>query len=121
MILADTSVWIDHLRSRDERLSALLENRELLMHPFVIGEIALGHLPQRDRFLSRLQSLPQTLLARDEQVLGLIDRHRLVGAGVGYIDLHLVVSAMLSECQFWTRDRRLSKVCDALGLSPRLH
>ena len=85
MILVDASVWINHLRARDERLTDLIDAREVLGHPFVLGELALGHLPRRDEFLSALQDLAQAAVASDEEVLDLISRLPLFGRGVGYV------------------------------------
>jgi predicted nucleic acid-binding protein len=86
VILVDTSVWVDHLRVGDERLIALLNEGEVLGHPFVTGELALGNLRGRNCFLSDLRELPQAIVASDEEVLGLIDREALFGRGIGYVD-----------------------------------
>ena len=118
MILADTSIWVDHLRANDCGLAGLLSAEQVVMHPFVIGEIALGHLPQRQAILSDLQSLPELMLATDEEALLLIDSHRLFGRGIGYVDAHLLASVRLTpETRLWTRDGRLHAVAAELGLA----
>ena len=118
MILVDTSIWVDHLRVGDERLAALLDGGEVLAHPFVIGELALGNLRQRNVFLSELLRLPQTDVASDEEVLGLIDREKLFSRGIGYIDAHLLAAARLTaDTRLWTRDRTLNMAAAQLGLA----
>ena len=118
MILVDTSIWVDHLRVGDERLAALLDGGEVLAHPFVIGELALGNLRQRNVFLSELLRLPQADVVSDEEVLGLIDREKLFGRGIGYIDAHLLAAARLTaDTRLWTRDRTLNMAAAQLGLA----
>ena len=96
MILVDTSVWVDHLRRGDEALAGLLEAGRVLAHPFVIGELALGNIPRRDLVLRALQDLPQANVATDREVLYFIDRHRLFGLGIGYVDAHLLAAVSLT-------------------------
>jgi predicted nucleic acid-binding protein len=121
VILVDTSVWINHLRTADERLAALLEAREVLGHPFVTGEVALGNLPRRDVVLSELRDLPQATLTTDEEVLDLIERQALFGRGIGYVDAHLLAAVRLTaNAKLWTRDRRLQTVAAELGLAAML-
>ena len=111
MILADTSVWIDELRGGNTGLGRLLENGRVSIHPFVIGELACGNLSSRADTLGSLDALPASLVAEDHEVRGVVDRHRLHGRGVGFIDCHLLVAAMLSpDTSLWTRDRRLGAV-----------
>ncbi len=121
MILVDASVWIDHLRSNDERLTALLDGDEVLGHPFIMGELALGHLRQRDIVLRALRRLPQATVASDQEVLRLIDRQPLFGRGIGYVDAHLLAAVRLTaDTRLWTRDRRLQTVAAELGLAAML-
>jgi predicted nucleic acid-binding protein len=121
VILVDTSVWFEHLHSGNEELAALLNGGEVLGHPFVIGELALGNLRPRDPFLSDLQDLPQAIVAEEEEVLRLIDRHALFGRGIGYVDAHLLAAARLTaEGKLWTRDRRLQAVAAELSLAAAL-
>ena len=117
MILADTSVWVDHLRAGDAALAGLLETGTVLGHPFVVGELALGQLRQRDVVLSALADLPQAVVATDDEVLGLITRHGLFGRGIGYVDAHLLAAVRLTAgATLWTRDKRLGGVAGALGV-----
>ena len=117
MILVDTSVWIDHLRSGDKVLTTMLNEARVLMHPFVLGELACGNMSNRHEVLSLLKDLPASTQATDEEVLIFIDRHTLMGRGIGYIDAHLLASASLdSPTRLWTRDKRLKLLADELGL-----
>lgn len=116
--MVDTSVWVDHLRAEDEALVRLLAAERVLTHPFVIGEIALGHLPQRHRTLEGLQLLPRPDVATDQEVLEFIGRHALFGLGIGYVDTHLLASARLTPgASLWTRDKRLHGAAERLGLA----
>lgn len=118
MILVDTSVWVDHLRSGDATLAALLDAGRILVHPLVVGEIALGNLRQRQFVLAALLDLPFAVVATDPEVLGYIDRHQLFGRGVGYVDAHLLASTVLTTgARLWTRDKRLRAVSATLGLA----
>ena len=116
MILVDTSVWVDHLRNGDALLANLLERANVVMHPFVIGEIACGSLRDRSSILELLQDLPAAVVAEGREVLGFIERHVLHGKGIGYVDVHLLASVALTEgASLWTRDKRLHSVAQALG------
>ena len=97
MILADTSVWIDHLRVGDAVLGDFLDRGGVLGHPFVTGELALGNLPQRGLVLSALRELPRATVATDEEMLHFIDRRALFGLGIGYVDAHLLAAVRLTE------------------------
>ncbi len=117
MILVDSSVWIDHLRSADAELTKLLNQGQVLAHPFVIGELALGSLRQRASIISALQDLPKGVVADEAEVLGFIAGHALFGRGIGYIDAHLLASARLTaNATLWTRDKRLQEVAAGLGI-----
>ncbi len=121
MILVDTSVWIDHLRRGDRALAGLLDTTRVLVHPFVIGELALGNLRQRDLVLSVLSDLPHASIATDAEVLHFIDRHALFGRGIGYVDVHLLAAVRLTAgAALWTHDRRLHAVAAQLGLAMSL-
>ena len=121
MILVDTSVWIEHLRSDSATLAELLDDGEVLGHPFVLGELALGNLRQRDEILRVLRRLPQATSASHGEVLQFVDRETLFGRGIGYIDAHLLAAARLSTgTKLWTRDRRLLAVAAQLGLAAAL-
>ncbi|HLY88048.1 MAG TPA: type II toxin-antitoxin system VapC family toxin [Acetobacteraceae bacterium] len=118
MILIDTSVWVDHLRRGDLALSDLLTRSQVLTHPFVIGELALGSLRQRDIVLGALRDLPQAVVAGDDEVQAFIDRHTLFGIGIGYVDAHLLAGTLLtSGARLWSRDKRLSDAAGRLGIA----
>ena len=116
MILVDTSVWIDHLRRGNERLKSLLHDDQVLCHPFVIGELACGNLHNRNEVLYLLEALPGVPVADHTEVLHLIDAHRLYGQGLGWIDAHLLASALLTGCELWTSDRLLHALAGRVGL-----
>jgi len=118
MILVDTSVWIDHLRSGDEHLVNLLNSSQVLAHPFVIGELACGNLHNRDEVLRLFNDLPQAPVASHAEVLHFIKSNELMGQGAGYIDVHLLASAALVDnTLIWTRDQRLQKSARMLKLA----
>ncbi|HYZ40478.1 MAG TPA: type II toxin-antitoxin system VapC family toxin [Stellaceae bacterium] len=122
MILADTSVWIDHLRVGDAVLGDFLDRGRVLGHPFVTGELALGNLKQRDIVLRALRRLPQATVASHEEVLRLVKRQPLYGLGIGYVDAHLLAAIRLTAgAKLWTRDRRLRTVAAQLGLAAAPH
>lgn len=115
MILVDTPVWIDHLHKGVPELAELLESGLVVTHHLVIGELACGQMKNREEFLALLKILPVSLVATSEEVVALIERQRLMGKGLGIVDVHLLASAILTpECRLWTRDRRLIAVADAL-------
>jgi predicted nucleic acid-binding protein len=116
VILVDTSVWVEHLRRGLPRLASLLQDGEVLIHPWVIGELACGTLRNRQEVLELLQGLPTATVASDAEVLLLIERDRLMGRGIGYVDVHLLASARLSHCRLWTQDRRMASVAEELGI-----
>jgi predicted nucleic acid-binding protein len=107
MILVDTSVWIGHFRKGGSGLAELLSEALVLVHPFVVGELACGHLRNRTRIISDLEALPSAVFATHEEVMQLIEERKLWGLGMGWIDGHLLASALLSNCQLWTLDTRL--------------
>lgn len=118
MILVDTSVWIRHLRSEVRKLTTLLNGGEVLMHPMVVGELACGNLRNRKEILSLLGRLPRMLVANDDEVLFLIERHQLMGSGIGYVDAHLLAATALTQsARFWTHDLRLAQVARELNLA----
>ncbi len=118
MILIDTSVLVDHLRAGDAVLKHLLQSAQVLIHPFVIGEIALGSLKQRNLVLGTLARLPAATVANDAEVLHFIDRHALHSLGLGYVDAHLLAATQLSApARLWTRDKRLAAAAGTLNLA----
>jgi predicted nucleic acid-binding protein len=121
MILVDTSVWIDHINASEPLLAQLLGKERVLAHPFVIGEISLGSLRDRQSVLGALRDLPSAPVATPEEIFFLIERERLFNRGIGYVDTSLLASARLQPgMQIWTRDKRLKKVADELGLAAKL-
>lgn len=115
-MLVDTSVWVDHFRRGNGDLSILLNRGEVECHPFIIGELACGSLRRRSEVLFLLQNLPGLPEGSHDEVLAFIDRHSLMGRGVGWVDAHLLVSASLARTPLWTHDRNLAAVARALNL-----
>lgn len=117
MILVDSAIWVDHIRHKMPRLIRLLEDGQGLCHPFVIGEIALGSLRDRQFVLESLSSLPQAPVADHGELLFLLEERRLYSLGIGYVDLHLIASCLLLPgTLLWTRDRRLKTAARQLGI-----
>ena len=120
MILVDTSVWIDHLRIGDPQLTVLLQEAQVLVHPWVIGDLALGRLSRRIEILGLLNNLPQATVATETEVMTLVESQHLFGRGIGYVDTHLVAATLLTtDASLWTRDKRLAAVAADLGISYR--
>lgn len=120
MILADTSVWIDHLRYGNQSMARLLGEGLITTHPFVVGELACGHLPDRSRSLWVLELLPSVSVATDAEVREFIESKSLMGRGLGYVDMHLLASIRLDPgCWLWTGDARLGRVAGELGVAVR--
>jgi predicted nucleic acid-binding protein len=117
MILVDTSVWVDHFRRRNEELARLLESEQVLGHPFVIGELACGNLANRREILGLLAALPAAPTAEHTDVLAFIEQAHLHGQGIGWIDAHLLASAVLAPAPLWTADKRLRRVAGALRVA----
>lgn len=116
MVLVDTSVWVAHLREGNTGLETLLNEGEVVCHPFIIGELACGNLSNRSEILSLLQALPMGTQAEHEEVMQFIEDYRLMGKGLGYIDIHLLASALLTKDPLWTLDKKLNEVSSKLGL-----
>ena len=110
MILVDTSVWVEHFRSGTIGLEMLLIDGQVVCHPFIIGELACGNLKNRTEILSLLQDLPMASRADDDEVIQFIEDHNLMGKGLGYIDIHLLMAALLTRIPLWTIDKRLHEV-----------
>ena len=116
MILVDTSVWIFHFRKGSQHLAELLSNSLALVHPFIVGELACGNLSNRARIMSDLQALPFARSATHNEVMQLIEARKLWGLGIGWVEGHLLASALLSSCPLWTLDRRLLRAAAAAGV-----
>ncbi len=117
MILADTSVWIRHFRKSDDELIAHLNIGFVACYPFIIGELACGNLGNRSEILTLLQALPSVPIAETPEILAFIENQSLMGRGLGYIDVHLLASAIIGNAVLWTYDRRLSEAATELGVS----
>ena len=118
MVLVDTSVWVAHLRQGDVGLEVLLNEGRVVCHPFIIGELACGNLRNRYEILTHLQALPQAIPSGPEEVLRFIENFGLMGKGLGYIDMHLLASSLLTKVPLWTLDKKLNGVAVELELSP---
>ena len=120
MVLVDTSVWVSHLRDGNTELASLLNEGRVLCHPFIIGELACGNLKDRAMILSFLQWLPMSIEAEHEEVLYFIENNRLMGKGIGYVDAHLIASAVLTGVPIWTLDKKLAQVADGLQIKYKI-
>jgi predicted nucleic acid-binding protein len=116
MVLVDTSVWVEHLRSGSNGLESLLNNDSVVCHLFIVGELACGNLSNRVEIFTLLQALPQAIHAEHGEVMHFIENYSLMGKGLGYIDMHLLVSAILTKVPIWTLDKKLKEVSSKLGL-----
>jgi len=122
VILVDTSVWIDHLRKAEVKLQELLQNDEVVTHPLVRLELALGSIANREKLLSDLSLLPQVPVAETEELFTLLERRKLHNRGIGVTDLHLIASSLIGKSlSIWTRDRRLREIAEELGLRAALN
>ncbi len=119
MILADTSVWIDHFKRRNETLCDHLEDGEIAVHPYVIGELACGHLRSRAKILQLFAELPSLAGLELREALAFVEAHKLMGLGLGWADVHLLAAARLGDAQLWTLDKRLETTARRLGVGKR--
>jgi predicted nucleic acid-binding protein len=121
MVLADTSIWIDHFRRDDRQLVQFLDRGDVVMHPFVIGELALGSVSKSAAMMDDLHDLPKAVMANTNEILKFIADRKLSGSGIGYVDAHLLAAAALaSETFVWTRDKRLHAVAQSLSLAAEI-
>ncbi|MCC7201943.1 MAG: type II toxin-antitoxin system VapC family toxin [Nitrospirae bacterium] len=116
MVLVDTSVWVSHLRDENPELERLLNYGDVVCHSFIIGELACGNLKNRTEILSLLNALPIAPPAEHEEVMHFIENYRLMGKGLGYIDMHLLTAGLLNQVRIWTLDKKLNEVSLKLGL-----
>lgn len=123
MILVDTSLWIDHLRAGSPALVVALQTDQVCTHTYVIGELACGNLGNRQEVLALLQALPRLAAATDDELLFFIEKHRLMGRGIGYIDAHLLAATAINAASLWTRDKRLKVIAKEMNLAhlPETH
>lgn len=117
MILADTNVWIKHFRETDAELISQLNIGFVACHPFIIGELACGNLGNRAEILLLFQALPSSPVVEDTEILEFIENNSLMGRGLGYVDIHLLASAIIGNVLLWTYDRRLKESAIDLGVS----
>jgi predicted nucleic acid-binding protein len=116
-VLVDTSIWVDYFRRSDSRLAGLLDRRIVVMHPFVIGELVLGHV-QIAKMIEDLRDLPRAIMADTDEIFEFIAQRKLSGSGIGYVDVHLLAAAALApETYVWTRDKRLHAAAQSLSLA----
>jgi predicted nucleic acid-binding protein len=120
MVLVDTSVWVSHLRDGNTELPSLLNEGRVLCHPLIIGELACGNLKDRAVILSFLKLLPMSIEAEHEEILSFIENNRLMGKGMGYIDVHLIASAVLTGVPIWTLDRKLAHAAEGLHIKYKI-
>lgn len=117
IVLADSSVWLDHWRRGNPRFAELLRQRRVVLHPFVLGEISLGAITERAAVLMQLSKLRAPRVARHDEVLALIERTPLWRRGIGWVDAHLLASALIDRISLWTLDRPLARVAAELGVA----
>jgi hypothetical protein len=121
MILADTSVWVDHLRAENAEMSKLLDDVQIVMHPLIVGELALGSLWERKKILAFLDMLPRVRVARLDEVRQMVETRSLYSRGIGLIDAHLIASIFLNPpTLLWTKDKRLAGIAESLGIRANL-
>ena len=117
MILADTSIWIDHFRSRNKQLRKRLNEGQIVIHPAIIAELALGSLQERSQTLALLDLLPQVQVAQLIEVRRMIEARRLYSLGIGLTDAHLIASVFINPSTLlWTGDKRLRRAAEGLGI-----
>jgi predicted nucleic acid-binding protein len=117
LVLADTSVWVDHLRRGDAVLAGLLDEGQVISHPYITGELACGNLKNRTEVLSLLKSLPTVVQPDDEEILFFVDKKHLHGKGLGYVDVSLLAACLMNDTPMYTRDIRLNIVAHQLGVA----
>ena len=116
MILVDTSIWVSHFREGKSHLKKLLLDEIVVCHPFIIGELACGHIKNREEIISLLKSLPKARTVEDDEILQFIENRRLMGLGMGLIDVHLLASSLLTNTLLWTADKQLRAVSSKLNI-----
>lgn len=116
MVLVDTSIWIFHFKKGNPHLKELLLDEYVVCHPFIIGELACGRLKNRKEIISLLRALPQAQTAEDDEILQFIESKRLMGLGIGIVDVHLLASALLTKVSLWTADKRLYTAASKLNI-----
>jgi hypothetical protein len=121
MILADTSVWVDHFRKRDNELYRQLQRGNIAIHPFIVAELVLGNLPRRRKTIADLDLLPMVKTARMSEIRSMIESRSLFQRGIGFVDVHLIASTFITpHTVLWSRDKRLRQIASALGVAANL-
>jgi predicted nucleic acid-binding protein len=116
MVLVDTSIWISHFKHNNPHLKKLLMEESVSCHPIIIGELACGNIKNRKEIISLLQALPQTLVAESDEILAFIEHNKLMGVGIGLVDVHLLASSLLTNLPFWTTDKRLCTIASKFNI-----
>jgi predicted nucleic acid-binding protein len=116
MVLVDTSVWVRHLREGDPDLKQLLNDGQVLCHPYIVGELACGNMKNRSEVLSLMRLLPLVTTAQHEEILQFIEFNHLMGKGLGYVDVHLAASALMTRVPIWSYDKRLNAASEVMGI-----
>ena len=117
MVLVDTSVWIEYFRKGHARLEELLNNTDVSIHPFIIGELACGTIKNREEILNLLQTLDSSPEISLQEILRFIEMNKLQGKGIGFIDVNLLASSLLSDCRLWTNDKKLHNIAQKMGIA----
>jgi predicted nucleic acid-binding protein len=116
LVLVDTSVWINHLREGDKNLAILLQNELVACHPFIIGELACGNMKNRNEIINLLNALPSTPLLEHDEIMDFIEGRNIINQGIGYVDVHILGSAIISETPLWTLDKSLKKIAKQMAI-----
>jgi predicted nucleic acid-binding protein len=116
MVLVDTSIWIDHFRNSNDQLVELLNDGEVICHPLIIGELACGHIKNRKEILSDLQALPQSSVIEHDEIMLFIDKNQIMGKGLGYIDMAILASSLVTGIPLWTFDQKLSVIAKKFNI-----
>jgi len=116
MVLVDTSIWVAHFRKGDSHLQELLVDEQVLCHPFILGELACGGLKNRKEIIALLKALPGAITSETDEILEFIEYQKLIGVGIGLVDVHLLASALLTKALLWTSDRSLRAVATRLNI-----
>ncbi len=116
MVLVDTSIWISHFRENNSHLKKLLLDESVACHPFIIGELACGNIKNRKEIISLLQALPQTIVAEHDEILEFIEHKKLMGIGIGIVDVHLLASSLLTNLPLWTADKKLRNTASKFNI-----
>ena len=121
MVLVDTSVWISHFRHGNSRLQKLLQEGRVVSHPFIIGELACGNIRNRIEIISLMYSLPMLDVVEHEELLLFIEHNKMMGTGIGFVDVHLLAASILAGIPLWTRDKKLKQICSRLSIDFSTH